>query len=513
MRKNHYAFALFFSLSLCIQCRQTTQNKDHTLLITSDFNSVRRCSTLEELHRVAKIMISARPDILAMDVASPDLVNYKSEIGFLVPGSNFDALMSRGYDPYGIVVDTLRNHGITVMANVRMNDHHGRLIYWTQWEREHVHWSLAEDSGARDWKSIGALRHMDYAIEGVREYRFSILREIVNRFNVDGLQLDFGRTAPFVSDPKRENGVLMTTYLRDIRKLLDETARERGLKKMLLGVIVPWDFEFCLAEGLAITKWVAEGLVDYIAPGEWYYADWNIPLKKWRDVTSGTACKLYPFTPGNVSPYQVFEYGERSLLGDNHVLDGPMIRAIADNFMFQEPDGFAFYNFYTFDYEEYYPELRTWTDPEHTASMSKHYFNCRRLMYHANELETFDIGVAFKRHALKHSGDSVDIPFRFSSDMLNSTATLRCVFKNAGESDDLMVRMNDALLSPERQWNEVVLPDSGSVFDAIFWETQITMPPLRSGENSMQITLHNRLGEESKPVEVGEFEIWIEPLN
>ena len=513
MRKISCAIALLFSLFFCYHCRQSSESREHTLLITSDFNSVRRCSTMEELHRVAKIMISARPDILAMDVASPDLVNYKSEIGFLVPGSNFDVLMNRGYDPYGIMVDTLRNNGITVMANVRMNDHHGRLIYWTEWEREHVHWSLAEDTGARDWKSIGALRHMDYAIEGVREYRLSILREITERFNVDGLQLDFGRTAPFVSEPKMEKGALMTSYIRDVRHLLDETAGERGSSKMLLGVIVPWDFDFCFAEGLEITKWVEEGLVDYISPGEWYYTDWNISLKKWRDVSSGTECKLYPFTPGNVSPYQVFEYGEKSLLGDNHVLDAPMIRAIADNFMFQEPDGFAFYNFYTFDFGQYYPELRTWTNLDCTKLMSKHYFNGRRLMYHANERETFDIGIAFKRHVLEHRGDSIDIPFRFSSDMSNSTATLRCVFKNAGEGDDLMVRMNDALLSAERQWKEVVLPDSGSAFDAIFWETQITMPPLRSGENRIEMTLSERSGKAVKPVEVGEFEIRVEPLN
>ncbi|MBD3386106.1 hypothetical protein GF407_14420 [candidate division KSB1 bacterium] len=43
----------------------------------------------------------------------------------------------KGYDPYAMMVDTLRNHDIMVMANIRMNDHHGRLLYWTPWERQH----------------------------------------------------------------------------------------------------------------------------------------------------------------------------------------------------------------------------------------------------------------------------------------------------------------------------------------------------------------------------------------
>ncbi|MGB6649135.1 MAG: hypothetical protein WBG01_11435, partial [Bacteroidota bacterium] len=206
---------------------------------TSDFNSVRRGKTIEDVHAVAQIMISAKPDILALDATACGLVNYRSEIGFLIPWSNFDALFEAGIEPFRMIVDTLRNHGITVLANVRMNDHHGRLVQWTPWEREHKEWSLAEDTGARDWKSIGALRQMDYAIEGLRNYRFSILEEILEKFDIDGLQLDFGRTAPFLSEPKAENARFMTEYVRDIRQLLDETARNRQREKMLLGVIVP----------------------------------------------------------------------------------------------------------------------------------------------------------------------------------------------------------------------------------------------------------------------------------
>ena len=368
---------------------------------------MRRCATEEEVYAVARTMISARPDILALDATANGLVNYRSDIGFMVPGGNFDALLEAGFEPFEIMVDTLRRHGITVLANVRMNDHHGALIQWTAWEREHTQWSLGEDTGARDWKSIGALRQMDYAIEGVREYRFSILREILERFDVDGLQLDFGRTAPFLSEPKAEKARL-TDRLRAGDSPVVEGDGTGSVERndMLLGVIVPWDIDFCTQEGLQVKLWIDEGLIDYVSPGEWYYADWNIPLDRWREITRGTPCKLYPFTPGNVSPFQEFEYGEPSQLGDNRILDPPKIRAITDNFMAQNPDGFAFYNFYVFDFGQYYPNLRTWIDPQQTIRMSKQYLNCRKLMYQPNERETFDLGVAFKRELLHAGGRS-----------------------------------------------------------------------------------------------------------
>jgi hypothetical protein len=366
-------------------CNRSDKHISHVLVITSDFNSVRQCKTVDDVNAVTYTMISAKPDILALDATACGLVNYRSEIGFLIPGSNFDALFEAGLEPYRMVVDTLRNHGIKVLANVRMNDHHGRLVQWTLWEREHKEWSLADDTGARDWKSIGALRQMDYAIEGLRKYRFSILEEILEQFEIDGVQLDFGRTAPFLSEPKGENARFMTEYVREIRQLLDKTARKRQRREMLLGVIVPWDLDFCTQEGLQVQQWIEQELIDYVSPGEWYYADWNIPLDRWRAMIQGTDCKLYPFTPGNVSPFQEFEYGEPSLLGDHKILDPPKIRAIADNLMSQNPDGFAFYNFYTFDFGQYYPDLSTWTNPRRTKQMSKHYLNCRRLMYHPNE--------------------------------------------------------------------------------------------------------------------------------
>ncbi len=498
---------LFSTLIVFAAFWQKSEKDSHVLVITSDFNSVRRCGTHEELMQVARIMISARPDIVAMDAASPDLVNFKSAIGHFIVGSNFDALFEAGYDPYGVMVDTLKKHGITVLANIRMNDHHGREHYWSPWERDHVDWSLGKDTGTRDWRAIGELRHMDYAIEGVGEYRLSILEEIVSRYDVDGIQLDFGRTAPFVSEPKRENAKFLTEYIRDVRNMMDEVRKDQGNKRLLLGAILPWDPAFCMKEGLDVGTWIQGGLVDFVSPGEWYYSDWNIPLRAWKEMTENTHCKLFPFTLGNVSPYQQFEHGEPSLLGDNKILDGPMIRAIADNFFAQGCDGFAFYNFYTFDFGQYYPELREWTNPEKIRGKSKHYLFCRRLMYHANERDTYDLSTAFERFPLRNIGDEVELPFRFSNDLSGTKATLRFAFKHMTDADEILVTLNDKLLSPDKISRSGHRPKSGPGSQIAYWESAIESPPLIRGENAVRLKLNRADIAREDAIKVGEFEI------
>lgn len=477
------------------------------LFITDDFNSVRRCESEAEMLEVARILISAGPDCVTLDAASPDLVNYDSKIGLRVKGSRFDSLFDAGCEPFGFMVERLKEAGIRVLANVRMNDHHGKPEYWSPWEQEHVAWSLAEDTGARDWKSIGALRHMDYAIEGVRTYRLSILEEILTKFDVDGLQLDFGRTAPFVSDPKREKGRFMTGFLRSTRALLENSSH--GGNDKTLGVLLPWDPEFCQQEGLEIQDWVREGLVDYISPGEWYYADWNLPLQSWADLVKDSKCRFLPFTPGNVSPYQDFENGEPSQLGTNPVLDGPKIRAIADNFAAQGSDGFAFYNFYTFDFGRDYPDLRTWVDPNLSAGRSRHYLNCRRLVYHATERDAYDLGLAFARDELHTVGDEVGRTFRFSSDPTSRSPLIRCAFDRLTPGDEIEVRVNDTILSPIRKVTDAPGQSQDSP-PVTIWEGDLHRPPLIKGENSLNLRLIRTGSLRTGPVKVGEFEILVE---
>jgi hypothetical protein len=445
-----------------------------------------------------------------LDAAYPDLCTYKSSVGQFCSGQNIDALYEAGHDPLRVMVERLQDAGIGVLAGIRMNDHHGDIGSWTSWEQEHTEWSLGKDTGDRGWRAVGDLRQMDYAIEGVREHRLAIIREIVTKYPVNGIQLDFGRTAPFLSEPKRENAKFMTQYVRDVRHILDSAANgNRG--ELMLGAILPWDLGFCQGEGLEADRWIEERLVSHVSPGEWYYSDWNMPLTNWRQMTEGTGCKLVPLMLGNVSPIEEWENGKKTLLGDNRLLDGPKIRALAESFYGHGADGVMFYNFYVGAFGDYYPSLRAWTDPTRIPHMSRQYFFCRRVRYMPTEHGTFGIGDAFDRFPLRGVDDEAEYPFYLAAELAGSTAAFRFKLKSMTEGYEITVTLNESPLVPDRIMREEFQPDDVPPYQVAAWEASVSMPPLRLGENQIRVKLQNCGSGRFEPIEVGEFELQVQP--
>ena len=473
------------------------------LCLTDDMNAALRCQDPGEYENIIKAMVALGPDQVALDAASPDLTNYPTAIGTINPGLENSACFARDPDPLTTLVPGLKRHGMRVLANVRMNDHHGREAQWAAWERAHPEWSLGVDTGARDWKSIGKLRCMDYAVEGVRSHRLAILREFMGRYDFDGIQLDFGRTPPFVSQPKTENGKWLTVYLREVRKLLDA---QPGEGRKTLGAVVPIDPELCGLEGLQLETWIREGLIDFICPAEKYYADWNWDLRPWLELTAGSGCALVPTTPGNVSPFQDFEHGEISLLGENAVLDLPKLRALAAQWRAQGTTHFGLYNFYVFEFGGIYPAVRAAIDAELSRGQRKHFFYGRRNEYHYREYLSFDVGAAFRRHALMDPGESAVITFRFAPDPAIDEVTLRLAVKHLMPKDRLKLVLNEEPLDGLGRRFEVV-QRFGRVHHAGFFEALLPASRLRAGLNRLRFVVETR-AEFREPLEVGELEIW-----
>ena len=495
------------------------------LLIDSDFGDVGACKTYDDLMHVARTMISSRADILTMDAAGNDQCYYKSSVGHYSRGETpMDALYEAGHDPFGILVQEFKDAGITALAGYRVNDHHGSPSSWTPWEREHTEWSLGKETGVwrehkavgdRGWREIGDLRQMDYAIEGVRARRLALLQEIVTRYDVDGIQLDFGRTAPFLSEPKREKAYLLTQFVRDVRTMLDEVSAG-GRRRLVLAAILPWDLDFCEREGLEVGRWIKEELVSYVSPGEWYYADWNIPLAGWVELTRGTTCRLYPMTCTMVSSTTAISPGKRVFLGDDsQIFDGPKIRSLAETFYSQGAEGIMFYNFHVSKFENYYPVLRDWTDEAKIRSMTRHYYYARRLKYVPTEHYSFGLPdgyapgerEAFTPFPLDQTGDQFAYHFLFGSELGTSRAAFQFKLRDLGDADEVAVSVNSQKITPDDVVFRTCQPPSAPAFRFAVWQAALGAPPLGQGENVLQVTLVKRDPRRSLPVQAGEFEI------
>jgi hypothetical protein len=206
-------------------------------------------------------------------------------------------MMDEGMMPVEVFIDECHKHGMEFIAGFRMNDRHGHHPdHFKQLCEEKPDWVLREYKPS--WRGAPKESHeygcsLNYAVEGVREFLLSIMAEAVSRFDLDGLEFNYTRLVEcFPRDQAAESAHIMTDFVRQARVML----RRKSGKNLVLGVRVPQQMAGCLAWGLDVPTWIREGLVDYVAPGDFGFTDFN---EKWEDFTSIARehdCRVYPQT-------------------------------------------------------------------------------------------------------------------------------------------------------------------------------------------------------------------------
>ncbi len=499
------------------------------LLITVDSGNLLSCSEHGQVVRLAELTVTSGADIYTMDVADNDICFYPSSAGTTASETPMDALLAEGHDPYGDFIGLLKEAGIAVVPNFRVNDHHGSPSQWTAWEREHKEWSLGQDTGAWrsytkvgdvGWREVGDLRQMDFAVEEVRERRLGILREIAARYALDGLMLDFGRSAPFFREPKREKSDYMTQFVRAVRTMLDEIGEKRG-QHLMLAAAVPWDIDYCTEEGLDIKVWIDEGLLSYLCPGEWFFVDYNLPYSDWVALAEGSSCKVYPMLMSSVASSDAVTPGKRVWLGDGfQEFDPPKISALVESAYSQGVDGIMFYNLHAGSFgSRLYPHLRDLIDPAKIPSTTRHYFYARRPKYMPTEYYSFGLpdGYApgevesFTPFGLKEAGEEFSYSILFGSALGSATADFQFKLRDLGDGDEVEVSMNGGRLSADSLDFHQCQPPNAPEFRYAVWRSALGSSHLKVGENVLTVRLAGRDPGRTVPVQVGEFEISVAP--
>ena len=131
----------------------------------------------------------------------------------------------------------------------------------------------------------------NYAVKEVRDYRLSIIREVAEQYDFDGVHLDFLRHTPHLPPGKQwENREHLTSFMRDVRSMLQSQAAKRG-RPFLLAARVPDSVEGCHTDGLDIETWAREGLVDVLILGT---RTIKVDVASFRKAMAGAPVKLMP---------------------------------------------------------------------------------------------------------------------------------------------------------------------------------------------------------------------------
>lgn len=189
----------------------------------------------------------------------------------------------RGLDPWAIWIGCAREKGVSPWISMRMNDTHfsdKRPIYRNEsrfyapdrqilkcWPPKNLAWSPA------GW---------NYAEPEVRKHALDLIDEILDRWDADGIELDWIRHPCHLRPATaREDAHFLTGFIREVRRRTELAAKRRG-HPVGIAVRVPTSYEVSRALGLDAETWAREGLVDIVAPANFYATvDFDFDFDGW----------------------------------------------------------------------------------------------------------------------------------------------------------------------------------------------------------------------------------------
>jgi hypothetical protein len=209
-------------------------------------------------------------------MARGDVPGFRKGIG------NMLAVHKQGIDFPGRVVQRCRHHGISPWITLRMNDCHYNDI------PDHpFHGNFWKKNPQVQRKNCSGYfaTCLDYAAPEVRGHFKALVAESLERYDIDGLELDFMREPYLFSAGKEAEGApILTGWMREVRKLTTEAAARRG-HPVHLGVRVPSRPEVASAMGLDALTWAKEGLIDLlVVTPRWATLEFDMPIPQWRQM-------------------------------------------------------------------------------------------------------------------------------------------------------------------------------------------------------------------------------------
>ncbi len=191
---------------------------------------------------------------------------------------NLQAMFDAGTDPYAVLLKEAKQRGREALLTFRMNDAHGNDFLRTAFWRDHPAYRLGR--GALDFKH-----------DAVRDYVFRLIEEAVQRYDCDGIELDFQRFPTFFKDGTTEERVgKINALVERIRKMIDKESRKRG-RRLVLGARIPSDYgrsppsyEKARAIGCDPKAWAQNGWVDFLIVSEFLYVRYDLPLRPWKQL-------------------------------------------------------------------------------------------------------------------------------------------------------------------------------------------------------------------------------------
>ena len=209
---------------------------------------------------------------------------------------NVRSLIDRGLDPLSVLIDRAHQKGLEFIASLRqshnMDPKDAENAFNWQFRINHPEWCL---------KGPGKYA-FNWVYPEVRAERFALIEETVNRYDIDGFEVDWAFDPKlFEPDEIEKNTHILTEYMRDVRRVANEAAEKRG-RPIALGARVLPTLAGNIDAGLDVRTWIEEKLLDFVVPNIYVdlQMDSDFPFEWLVELGHANGCEVYPALQSSV---------------------------------------------------------------------------------------------------------------------------------------------------------------------------------------------------------------------
>jgi hypothetical protein len=229
------------------------------------------------------------------------------------------SMIEAGDDPPKVVVEHGHRRGLDVLLGFRMNDLHDSRLIWRgnptlMWMNRPLRYPVLADGKLLAENLVGYVCKMklehpelligehqaigrrfalafDYAQPAVREFRLALIKEACEKYDLDGVELDFMRTfIVFKPGEEAANCGLMNDFIAQVRGVLDTVGSARGKRlQLVLRTLAP--LQVSKEIGLDVHTWLEAGWVDGLILGIDDRS--NLPLGEDAATAHHRGCPVY----------------------------------------------------------------------------------------------------------------------------------------------------------------------------------------------------------------------------
>ena len=435
---------------------------------------------------------------------------------------NMRALEALGTDAIQLTVDFCRKRRIEVFYSYRINDIHLAFlpVERSTWWREHPEYRMGTAAGitendaseypATDPRCWG-WASLNFEIPEVREYLLSIIEDVANRYDLDGVEIDYFRAPLFflpnleLEPATKQQLDILTDFQRQVRLIAVRAGEKRG-RPMLVAARVPTTVSRCQYVGIDIERWLKEDLLDVMSLGGGY-VPFSMPTAPMVKLGHRYEVPVYPVISAS------------GLRGQYSAIEG--WRAAASNMWRAGADGIYLFNHFP---NKPSPQFQELGDPQQLATMDKlfaiendpagyrgHYVSLVDSSAAVNDVHSYgaDIGTMPKSRLLPLTIDASDngtyviLPIgddiaAAAADKTLDSAGLKVQLSDSEALDAVEVRLNGKLLTE---------PDKDTEGG---WLTFTPSPSwYRVGENTVSFRLIHPEADADGSVQVSAVEVHV----